>query len=73
MHNPFERRGFIQNIQAISDEIIIDTMENGIAVRPYTVNKEADLNRLFQINCTAMITDDPVKAIRIRKQYKKRP
>jgi len=48
-------------------------MENGIAVRPYTVNKEVDLLRLFHINCTALITDDPVEALSLRKQYEKRP
>ncbi|MGJ7912028.1 glycerophosphodiester phosphodiesterase [Neobacillus sp. LXY-1] len=57
----------------ISDQVIITTMENGIAVRPYTVNQDRDMKRLFQINCTAIITDDPVKAIKIRETYQKRP
>jgi glycerophosphoryl diester phosphodiesterase len=71
---------YAQSIQAkgihpkhslVPDQIIKSTMENGIAVRPYTVNKEADMHRLFKIDCTAIITDDPVKALRIRKQYEK--
>ena len=66
-------KGIHPRYTAISDEIIIKTMENGIAVRPYTVNKEADLLRLFNINCTALITDDPVKALSLRKQFEKRP
>ncbi|MBO0960814.1 glycerophosphodiester phosphodiesterase [Neobacillus sp. MM2021_6] len=66
-------KGIHPKHSAMSDNIIIHTMENGIAVRPYTVNKEADMNRLFNINCTAIITDDPAKALRIRKQYEKRP
>jgi glycerophosphoryl diester phosphodiesterase len=66
-------KGMHPKYSAISDEIIIKTIENGIAVRPYTVNKEADLHRLFNINCTALITDDPVKALSLRKQYEKRP
>jgi glycerophosphoryl diester phosphodiesterase len=66
-------KGIHPNHSAVSDEVIVDTMENGIAVRPYTVNKDADMHRLFKINCTSFITDDPVKAIRIRKQYEKRP
>jgi glycerophosphoryl diester phosphodiesterase len=57
----------------ISDQIIQKTMENGIAVRPYTVNQEKDMHRLCNIKCTSIITDDPVKAIKIRNQYKKRP
>lgn len=66
-------KGIHPKHSAMSDNIIINTMENGIAVRPYTVNKDADMNRLFNINCTAIITDDPVKALRIRKPYEKRP
>ncbi|MEH7073966.1 glycerophosphodiester phosphodiesterase [Neobacillus drentensis] len=66
-------KGMHPRYSAIIDEIIIKAMENGIAVRPYTVNKEEDLRRLFNINCTALITDDPVKALNIRNQYEKRP
>ncbi|MEW9049710.1 MAG: glycerophosphodiester phosphodiesterase [Neobacillus sp.] len=62
-------KGIHPKYSLISDEIIKSTMENGIAVRPYTVNKEADMHRLFKINCSAIITDDPVKALRIKKQY----
>lgn len=58
---------------AMSDTIIKTTMENGIAVRPYTVNKDVHMHRLFKLDCTAFITDDPVKALKIRKQYEKRP
>jgi glycerophosphoryl diester phosphodiesterase len=66
-------KGIHPKYTTMSDEVIIKTIENGIAVRPYTVNKEADLHRLFNINCTALITDDPVKALKLRKQYEKRP
>ncbi|CAH2716330.1 Glycerophosphodiester phosphodiesterase [Neobacillus rhizosphaerae] len=66
-------KGIHPKHSAMSDNIIINTMENGIAVRPYTVNKDADMHRLFNLNCTAIITDDPVKAFKIRKQYEKRP
>jgi glycerophosphoryl diester phosphodiesterase len=62
-------KGIHPKYSLISDEIITSTMENGIAVRPYTVNKEADMHRLFKINCSAIITDDPVKALKIKKQY----
>lgn len=66
-------KGIHPKHSGVSNEIIKATMENGIAVRPYTVNKDEDMHRLFKINCTAIITDDPVKAVRIRKQYEKRP
>jgi len=58
---------------AVSDQIIVQTMNNGIAVRPYTVNREADMKRLIGINCTAIITDEPARALTIRNQYEKRP
>ncbi|MCM3724524.1 glycerophosphodiester phosphodiesterase [Neobacillus cucumis] len=62
-------KGIHPKHSAMSDSILINTMDNGIAVRPYTVNKDIDMNRFFKINCTAIITDDPAKALRIRKQY----
>lgn len=67
-------KGIHPKHSAVSDYIIKTTMENGIAVRPYTVNREKDIRRLFNVNCSAIITDDPVKALRIRKDYEaKRP
>lgn len=66
-------KGIHPKFSTLTDEIIIRTIENGIAVRPYTVNNDVDLQRLYKINCTSVITDDPVKALKIRKQYEKRP
>ncbi|MBY0145595.1 glycerophosphodiester phosphodiesterase [Neobacillus niacini] len=66
-------RGIHPKLASVSDEIIEAAIENGIAVRPYTVNKEADMHRLFKLNCTSLITDDPVKALKFKKQYEKRP
>ena len=60
-------KGNTSEILNHADEIIKNTIENGIAVRPYTVNKDVDMHRLFNINCTAFITDDPVKALKITK------
>ncbi|MBM7651554.1 glycerophosphodiester phosphodiesterase [Neobacillus cucumis] len=65
-------KGIHPKHSAMSDNILFHTMENGIAVRPYTVNKEEDMHRFFNLNCQAFITDDPVKALRIRKQYEKK-
>lgn len=64
-------KGIHPKLIAAPNEIILSAMENGIAVRPYTVNKEVDMKRLFDIGCSAFITDDPVKALEI--QRKKRP
>lgn len=66
-------KGIHPKHSSMSDNIFINAMENGIAVRPYTVNKDVDMHRFFNINCTSIITDDPVKALRIRKQFEKRP
>lgn len=66
-------QGIHPKLVSISDEMIKGALDNGVAVRPYTVNKEADMHRLYNINCTSIITDDPAKAIKIKKQYEKRP
>ncbi|MCR2820339.1 glycerophosphodiester phosphodiesterase [Lederbergia panacisoli] len=63
-------KGIHPKLKSISDTIIKTTMENGIAVRPYTVNKERDIKRLLQINCSAIITDFPEKAVKLRKSKK---
>ncbi|WP_042458201.1 glycerophosphodiester phosphodiesterase [Neobacillus dielmonensis] len=64
-------KGIHPKHSTLPDHIIKTTMENGIAVRPYTVNKDAHMHRFFKINCSAIITDDPVKAIQLRKLYQK--
>ncbi|WP_456278347.1 glycerophosphodiester phosphodiesterase [Bacillus sp. AK128] len=51
-----------------SDSIIGLSQENGIVVRPYTVNKEKDMKRLFYVASAAIITDFPEKAIQLRKE-----
>ncbi|GER66123.1 glycerophosphoryl diester phosphodiesterase [Weizmannia acidilactici] len=61
--------GIHPRLVTTSDQIIQTAMENGIAVRPYTVNTEKDMRRLFEIGCTAIITDYPEMAERIRKEY----
>jgi glycerophosphoryl diester phosphodiesterase len=66
-------QGIHPKLASVTDEIIKGAIENGVAVRPYTVNKDADMQRLYKLNCTSIITDDPVKALKIKKQYEKRP
>ena len=61
-------KGFHPHWRAAPDEIVRASLESGIEVRPYTVNKESELARLFEVNCSAVITDDPAKAIGIRKK-----
>ena len=65
-------QGIHPKFSSITEEMIKTSMENGIAVRPYTVNKkDADIAKLLKINCSAFITDDPVKALKIKKQFEK--
>jgi glycerophosphoryl diester phosphodiesterase len=63
-----QSKGIHPKLIAAPNEIIVKAMENGIAVRPYTVNKKKDLQRLFNIGCSALITDDPIKALEIKKE-----
>ncbi len=53
----------------LSDDILEQSIANGIAVRPYTVNKEKQMRRLFQAGCTAFFTDDPAYAVSLRRQF----
>jgi glycerophosphoryl diester phosphodiesterase len=61
-------KGIHPKLMTVTDEIIRSSIENGIQVRPYTVNKEADMKRLFSIGCSALITDEPEKALKIRRK-----
>jgi glycerophosphoryl diester phosphodiesterase len=58
--------GFHPHYRYAHDEIIKTSCDHNIAVRPYTVNKESEIQRLIKANCSAIITDDPAKAKRIR-------
>jgi glycerophosphoryl diester phosphodiesterase len=59
-------KGIHPNQKVATDEIISASIRNGIEVRPYTVNKAHQLKRLFTINCSAIVTDYPEKAIKMR-------
>ncbi|MFZ3588438.1 glycerophosphodiester phosphodiesterase [Bacillus sp. DJP31] len=54
------------NFRSTSNSIITSSQQNGIAVRPYTVNKQREMERLLTINCSAFITDYPEKALALR-------
>ena len=63
-------KGFHPHYRAAKDEIILASNEHGIKIRPYTVNSELELERLFKVDCSAVITDDPVKARKIKRKAK---
>lgn len=59
--------GFHPHYRFARNDIIQNSLEQNIAVRAYTVNKESEIQRLIKANCSAIITDDPAKAKRIRE------
>jgi glycerophosphoryl diester phosphodiesterase len=65
-------RGFHPHYRAAKDEIIKKSLNENIAVRPYTVNKESEMERLINAGCTAIITDHPKKAAEVRNGITKR-
>ncbi|MGE7601303.1 glycerophosphodiester phosphodiesterase [Peribacillus sp. NPDC097675] len=57
------------SIRSAPDLIIQSSMKAGILVRPYTINKELDMKRLYSLGCSAIITDFPEKAKIIRASF----
>ncbi|WP_285768863.1 glycerophosphodiester phosphodiesterase [Peribacillus sp. SI8-4] len=55
------------SIRAAPDIIIQACLRMGMPVRPYTINKTDEMKRLFELGCSAIITDYPKEAIRVRK------
>ncbi|WP_338750005.1 glycerophosphodiester phosphodiesterase [Bacillus sp. FJAT-52991] len=55
------------NVRTVNSSIIKTSIEAGIDIRPYTVNKEKQMEWLMKQGCSAIFTDDPKKAIVIRK------
>ncbi|WP_042346092.1 glycerophosphodiester phosphodiesterase [Bacillus massiliigorillae] len=56
------------SIKAAPNEIIKASMAAGVAVRPYTINSEEQMRMLFKINCSAIFTDYPQKAISLKNK-----
>ncbi|HZG73378.1 MAG TPA: glycerophosphodiester phosphodiesterase [Chondromyces sp.] len=54
------------NVRTLNNRIIKEAQADGISVRPYTINKEKQMRWLMSTGCSAIITDDPKKAIEIR-------
>jgi glycerophosphoryl diester phosphodiesterase len=62
-------KGIHPKYSSLTDDVLLKSLENEMAVRPYTVNKEKEMVRLFSLGCTAIITDEPVLALSIQKQH----
>lgn len=57
------------SIHSAPDPIIQSSMKAGILVRPYTINKEQDMRRLYNLGCSAIITDFPGRAKKVRANF----
>ncbi|MDX5474309.1 MAG: glycerophosphodiester phosphodiesterase [Bacillaceae bacterium] len=57
-------------IYAAPTEIIIESQANGVKVRPFTVNDEQVMQRLFADNCASFFTDYPKKAVQLKTSLK---
>ncbi|WP_394232901.1 glycerophosphodiester phosphodiesterase [Niallia oryzisoli] len=66
-------KGIHPKYKTLKDKVVKESEENGIAVRPYTVNKEKDMAHLIELGCSAIITDDPDRALRVRDRIEKKP
>ncbi|SNS56382.1 glycerophosphoryl diester phosphodiesterase [Bacillus sp. OK838] len=60
------------NFRAAPDFVIQASLSMGVAVRPYTINEEAEMKRLFKLGCSAIITDFPEAAVRAREGLRSR-
>lgn len=64
-------KGIHPKYKTLKDEVIRQSEQYGISVRPYTVNKEKNMAHLIKLGCSAIITDDPVRAQRVRQRIEK--
>ncbi|HET7579666.1 MAG TPA: glycerophosphodiester phosphodiesterase [Bacillales bacterium] len=52
-------------------EFIQTAIRENMAVRPFTVNKKTDLQKLMKAGCTGIFTDRPEMAVQVREQLRK--
>ncbi|WP_044747886.1 glycerophosphodiester phosphodiesterase [Bacillus alveayuensis] len=74
MENLYEPWRYIQAIGAsalhpyyvtVNESFIREAHKHGVAVRPFTINKEAVMKRMFRYHVDAIVTDYPAKAKKI--------
>ncbi|MCU9613821.1 glycerophosphodiester phosphodiesterase [Caldibacillus lycopersici] len=59
-------KGIHPHYKVTPNELIILAQQNGIAVRPFTINQEKDIKRFMEVNTAAIITDYPAMAREIK-------
>ncbi len=53
----------------VDAELVVAAGAHGLAVITWTVNAEADLRRLLALGIDALITDEPARAVAVRKMH----
>ncbi|WP_299088102.1 glycerophosphodiester phosphodiesterase [uncultured Metabacillus sp.] len=61
-------KGLHPYYQAVKKEIILQSQNYGVAVRPFTVNEPAFMEKLINENCTAFFTDFPELAVKVKTE-----
>ncbi len=61
-------QGIHPHIKAAKTSIIQRAQDAGVPVRPFTVNDEKTMSRLFEEGCAGFFTDFPKKAVQLKYQ-----
>ncbi len=61
-------KGIHPHIKAATPSIIQRAQHAGVPVRPFTVNDEKTMKRLFEEGCAGFFTDYPQKAVQLKYQ-----
>ena len=56
------------NIKVASQQVIVNSIKEGIKVRPYTINNIKKMQELFFIQCSGIFTDYPKEAVAVRRE-----
>lgn len=59
------------NYQIVTLNMYNKVKQLGLSVRPYTVNSKKQIKRLLKMNCDAIITDYPKRAVELRNKHNK--
>ncbi|USK69108.1 glycerophosphodiester phosphodiesterase [Peribacillus asahii] len=59
-------KGIHPQFRAAHDVIIKESLDAGMAIRPYTINTEEQMKHFFEKGCSGIITDDPKLAKQVR-------
>lgn len=61
-------KGIHPFIEGVDGSLVVAAEQRGFAVRPFTVNDAEQIGGLIQARCSGIITDEPEKAVKIRRK-----